>query len=246
MPAYNAAETVERTYRDIPKEIVDEVILVDDCSQDATVEVAKKLGLTTIVHAENRGYGANQKTCYRAALEHGAQIIVMVHPDYQYDPHLILPLSSLLAEGLYDVVLGSRILGGDALRGGMPLWKYVSNRFLTFIQNLFLGSKLSEFHTGYRAFSREVLQSLPLDKNSNDFVFDNEVLAQIILKNYRVGEISCPAKYFPEASSINIKRSIIYGFGVLKVSLFGLLYRLGLFCSPIFQYSGHQTDAEKF
>jgi glycosyltransferase involved in cell wall biosynthesis len=246
MPAYNAAETVERTYREIPKDIVDEVILVDDCSQDATVEVAKKLGLTTIVHAENRGYGANQKTCYRAALEHGAQIIVMVHPDYQYDPHLILPLCSLLTDGQDDIALGSRILGGDALRGGMPLWKYVSNRFLTFIQNLLLGSKLSEFHTGYRAFRREVLQSLPLDKNSNDFVFDNEILAQIILKNYRVGEISCPAKYFPEASSINLKRSIIYGFGVLKVSLFGLLYRLGLFCPPIFQFSGPQTDTKKF
>ncbi len=242
MPAYNAAETVERTYREIPKDIVDEVILVDDCSRDATVEVAKKLGLTTIVHAENRGYGANQKTCYRAALDHGAQIVVMVHPDYQYDPHLILPLCSLLADGLYDVTLGSRILGGGALRGGMPLWRYVSNRLLTLVQNLLLGSKLSEFHTGYRAFRCEVLESLPLGGNSDDFVFDNEILAQILLAGFRVGEVSCPTKYFPEASSINFRRSIMYGFGVLRVSVLGFLHRTGLSTSSLFRRPEPRTS----
>jgi glycosyltransferase involved in cell wall biosynthesis len=234
MPAYNAEKTLEKTYREIPLEFVDDVILVDDASQDRTPEVARKMGIRTIIHETNLGYGANQKTCYRAALELGADIIVMVHPDYQYTPKLIPALASMIAYGEFDAVLGSRILGVGALRGGMPLYKYISNRFLTLFENLLLNHKLSEYHTGYRAFSREVLEKLPLEKNSNDFVFDNQMLAQLIWFGYRIGEVSCPTKYFPEASSINFQRSFMYGLGVLKTSLQFRLQKWGILSSPIF------------
>jgi glycosyltransferase involved in cell wall biosynthesis len=234
MPAYNAEKTLEKTYREIPFEFVDDVILVDDASQDRTPEVARKMGIRTIIHETNLGYGANQKTCYRAALELGADIVIMVHPDYQYTPKLIPALASMIAYGEFDVALGSRILGVGALKGGMPLYKYISNRFLTLFENLLLNHKLSEYHTGYRAFSREVLERLPLEKNSNDFVFDNQMLAQLIWLGYRIGEVSCPTKYFPEASSINLRRSFIYGLGVLKTSIQFRLQKWGLRSSPIF------------
>jgi glycosyltransferase involved in cell wall biosynthesis len=225
MPAYNAARTVEQTYRELDRDAVDEVILVDDRSADATAEIARGLGIVTHVHEENRGYGANQKTCYRLALEHGADIVVMLHPDYQYDPRLVTALAGMVASGVYDCAIGSRITGGGALRGGMPYYKYVANRILTFVQNLLLGQKLSEYHTGFRAFSRELLMGLPLLENSDDFVFDNQMLAQVICFGYRIGEISCPTKYFEEASSINFTRSCRYGFGVLWTSVQGFLYR---------------------
>lgn len=234
MPAYNAELTLEQTYRDMPHDIVDEVILVDDCSTDATAAMAKRLGIVTIVHEKNLGYGGNQKTCYRAALERGADIVVMVHPDYQYDPHLILPLCAMLTAGPYDIALGSRILGGGALKGGMPVWKYIANRFLTFAQNALIGAKLSEYHTGYRAFRSEVLRTLALEKNSNDFVFDNQMLVQAHVAGYQISEISCPTKYFPEASSINFRRSMKYGFGVLGASVLGFLARTGLYRSSLF------------
>ncbi|HNX68460.1 MAG TPA: glycosyltransferase family 2 protein [Candidatus Omnitrophota bacterium] len=234
MPAYNAAKTLEKTYREIPHEYVDEVILVDDASQDETIAHAKRLGITSVAHAMNTGYGGNQKTCYRIALEKKADIVVMLHPDYQYDPRLIVAMASMVASGVYDVVLGSRILGNQTLKGGMPLYKYVSNRLLTLIQNLLMGTKLSEFHTGYRAFHRRVLEALPLHKNSDDFLFDNQMLAQCAYFNFRIGEISCPTKYFPEASSINLRRSLVYGLGVLKTSLQFRLQKLGLSRFPIF------------
>ncbi|MFY9571877.1 MAG: glycosyltransferase family 2 protein, partial [Blastocatellia bacterium] len=215
MPAYNAARTLERTCREIPREVVDEVLLVDDSSSDATVELAREIGLTVFLHNQNLGYGRNQKTCYREALESGADIVVMLHPDYQYSPKLLTSLAGLIASGEYDVGLGSRILGVGALRGGMPLYKYFSNRLLTLFQNVLLNYKLSEYHTGYRAFSRTVLERLPLEENSDDFVFDNEVLAQVIYFKYRIGEVSCPTRYFAEASSINFPRSVRYGLGVL-------------------------------
>jgi len=215
MPAYNAAKTVRDTYAEIPKDIVDQVILVDDASKDQTVKAAKKLGIKVIVHPKNRGYGGNQKTCYKAALASGADIVIMLHPDYQYTPKLIAPMAHLLASGLYDVVLGSRILGGQALQGGMPLYKYVSNRFLTLVQNILIGAKISEYHTGYRAFTREVLETVPIEKNSDDFVFDNQMLSQIHFFGFKIAEITCPAKYFPEASSINFLRSSVYGLGCL-------------------------------
>ncbi len=235
MPAYNAEKTLERTYREIPFEFVDDVILVDDASRDRTSETAKTIGIRTIVHESNLGYGANQKTCYRAALELGADIIIMVHPDYQYTPKLIPAMASMIAYGEFDVVLGSRILGVGALLGGMPLYKYISNRFLTLFENLLLNHKLSEYHTGYRAFSREILERLPLEHNSNDFLFDNQMLAQIIWFGYRIGEVSCPTKYFPEASSINFRRSLTYGLGVLKTSLQFRLQKWGILSTPIFQ-----------
>ncbi len=218
MPAYNAAETLEQTYSEVPHEFVDEVILVDDASKDSTALIARKLGITTIVHLENRGYGGNQKTCYSAALAHGADVVVMLHPDYQYTPKLLTAMASLIAVGQYDVVLGSRILCGSALAGGMPRYKYIANRLLTLTQNVLLGAKLSEYHSGYRAFSREVLENLPLEENSDDFVFDNQMLTQAHYFGFRMGEISCPARYFDEASSINFRRSVTYGLGVLRTA----------------------------
>ena len=219
LPAYNAEKTLEKTYNDIPFDIVDNVLLVDDKSSDNTVKLAERIGIQTFIHDKNYGYGRNQKTCYREALRQKADIIVMVHPDYQYTPKLITAMASMIAFDVYDVVLGSRIIGGDALKGGMPVYKYISNRFLSASQNLLLGSKLSEFHTGYRAFSRKVLESVPLNSNSDDFIFDNEMLTQIIYFGYRVGEISCPTKYFKEASSIDFLSSIKYGMGVLVTSI---------------------------
>lgn len=234
LPAYNAEKTLEMTYREIPFDIVDDVILVDDASSDRTAEVAGSLGIRTIIHPENRGYGGNQKTCYREALALGGDIIIMLHPDYQYTPKLIPAMAYLIESGEFDTVLGSRILSGGALRGGMPFYKYVANRVLTLLQNILLGQKLSEYHTGYRAFRREVLESLPLDENSEDFVFDNQMLSQIIYFGFSVGEISCPARYFPEASSINFRRSVTYGFGVLATSLSYFLQKRGLMHSPLF------------
>src|SRR5499427_7425229 len=217
LPAYKAELTLERTYRSIPVDIVDTVLLVDDASTDRTVDKARELGIKTFVHHRNMGYGANQKTCYTEALKAGADIIVMVHPDYQYEPRLITAMAAMIASGVYEVVLGSRILGNTARRGGMPIWKYVANRALTVIQNLMLGAKLSEYHTGYRAFSRSLLERLPIERNSDDFVFDNQMLAQIIWLGVPIGEVTCPAKYMPEASSINFRRSVKYGLGCLKV-----------------------------
>jgi glycosyltransferase involved in cell wall biosynthesis len=228
LPAYNAAKTLEMTYREIPFEFVDDVVLVDDASRDDTAEVAKRLGIHTVIHQENLGYGGNQKTCYRTALGLGADIVVMLHPDYQYTPHLITAMASMIAYGEFDAVLASRILGIGALKGGMPIYKYVANRFLTLAENLLISHKLSEYHTGYRAFSREILERLPLDLNSDDFIFDNQMLAQVVWAGYRIGEVSCPTKYFAEASSINFRRSVIYGLGVLKTALQFRLCRMGL------------------
>ena len=234
MPAYNAEKTLEMTYNEIPFEIVDDVILVDDASRDRTSEIARKIGIHTIVHTENLGYGGNQKSCYRAALKLGADIVIMVHPDYQYTPKLIPAMASMIAYGEFDAVLGSRILGIGALQGGMPLYKYIANRFLTLFENLLLGHKLSEYHTGYRAFSREILERLPLEKNSNDFVFDNQMLAQIIWFGYRIGELTCPTKYFEDASSINFRRSVAYGLGVLKTAVQFRLHKWGIRVTSIF------------
>lgn len=229
MPAYNAGKTLEKTYQEIPRDIVDDVILTDDKSSDDTVAVAQRLGIEHIVvHEENRGYGGNQKSCYNKALEIGADIIIMVHPDYQYTPKLITPMVSLIANGVYPVVIASRILGKGALKGGMPRYKWIANRFLTLFQNIFMGQKLSEYHTGYRAYSREVLESIPYNDNSEDFVFDNQFLAQILYKGNEVAEITCPTKYFEEASSINFKRSSIYGLGVMKVSMQYFFSKLGM------------------
>jgi glycosyltransferase involved in cell wall biosynthesis len=220
MPAYNAAQTLEQTYREVPTDIVDEVILVDDCSSDETVEVARSLGIRHVIrHEENKGYGVNQKTCYRKALELGADIVIMLHPDYQYTPLLIESITYMMVNGLYPVVLASRILGNGALKGGMPHYKYFFNRCLTWFQNIMTGQKLSEYHTGYRAFTREVLEKVPFMRNSDDFVFDNQMLAQIIYADFDIGEITCPTKYFPEASSINFRRSCRYGLGVLRTSV---------------------------
>jgi glycosyltransferase involved in cell wall biosynthesis len=238
MPAYNAFKTLVMTFDEIPRDIVDEVILVDDASRDDTAVKARELGIHTIIHAKNIGYGGNQKTCYREALSRGADVVVMLHPDYQYSPRLITAMASMVVSGHYDVVLGSRILGGQALKGGMPRYKYIANRVLTLVENLALGAKLSEYHTGFRAFSREVLETLPLHENSNDFVFDNEILAQAVYFGFRIGEISCPTKYFDDASSINFRRSVKYGFGVLATSLKFLLQRWGVVRSPIFEASG--------
>lgn len=235
LPAYNAAKTLEMTVREIP-DVVDECILVDDNSRDETAEVARRLGLIVEVHPRNRGYGGNQKTCYAKALEHGADVVVMLHPDYQYTPLLVTPMATMIAYGVYDIALGSRILGGGALRGGMPVYKYVANRFLTAFQNLMMGAKLSEYHTGFRAFSKEVLLSLPLDRDSDDFIFDNQFLAQAIYNGARIGEISCPTKYFAEASSINFRRSSIYGLGVLKTSIEFRFAKLGLYNPPYLDF----------
>ena len=240
LPAYNAARTLEKTVAEIPADIVDDMILVDDYSKDETVAVAQRLGLKVFRHEKNYGYGGNQKTCYAEALRLNADIIVMLHPDYQYEPRLVLPIAAMIASETYDVVLGSRVLGGTARSGGMPLYKYISNRLLTFAENLLVGAKLSEYHTGYRAFSSEVLRTLPLQANSNDFTFDNEMLAQAIFFGFRIGEISCPTKYFPEASSISLRRSIRYGFGVLWTSLRFRIQKLGLMSFSIFHKSDYK------
>ena len=229
LPAYNAAKTLEMTYREIPFDIVDDVVLVDDHSRDDTSAVGRELGIKHVIrHDRNRGYGGNQKTCYRAALDLGADIVIMLHPDYQYTPKLIPSMAYLIANDVYHVVLGSRILGKGARRGGMPLYKYIANRGLTFIQNLLVGQKLSEYHTGYRAFSRTVLEAIDIDKNSDDFVFDNQMLSQIIMKDFEIAEVTCPTKYFDDASSINFRRSTIYGIGVLWTSLQHRLHTMGV------------------
>lgn len=240
MPAYNAEQTLRRTYDEVMAQgIVDTVVLVDDASQDRTTEVAESLPeMVVLRHAENRGYGANQKSCYRLALEHGADIVIMVHPDYQYTPLLIPAMAGMIASGLYHCVLGSRILGGQALTGGMPVWKYVSNRGLTIAENLLMGAHLSEYHTGYRAFSRELLERLDLSRNSDDFVFDNQMLAQVLWHGCTIAEISCPARYFPEASSINFARSVRYGLGCLHTALAFRLAKWGLIKSTLFPSGG--------
>ena len=235
LPAFNAAETLETTIREIPMDVVDELVLVDDGSSDQTAAVSRGLGIPTIVHAENRGYGANQKTCYREALDRGADVVVMLHPDYQYSPRLVPAMASMVATGQYDVVLGSRVLGRGALKGGMPVYKYASNRFLTLVENVLLDRKLSEYHTGYRAFSRSALEALPLEKNSDDFVFDNQILVQAVWLDLEIGEIACPASYFPEASSINVQRSITYGLGVLAAAAKYRLARMGLVKPALFE-----------
>jgi glycosyltransferase involved in cell wall biosynthesis len=242
MPAYNAARTIERTTREIPMDLVDEIVVTDDASRDETVEVARRLGLRTLVHDRNRGYGGNQKTCYTEALRLGADVVVMLHPDYQYTPRLLPAMIGLVTDGPFDVVLGSRVLGGRALAGGMPTYKYVFNRLLTAAQNLLCRAKLSEYHTGYRAFTREVLESLPLLENSDDFVFDNQMLAQILLAGFEIGEISCPAAYFEEASSINFRRSVRYGLGVLVTSLQAYAHRKGLAKVRLFDPAGRRLD----
>lgn len=240
LPAYNAARTLERTVSEIPPGIVDETLLVDDASSDDTVAVAQQLGLVCIVHEQNRGYGANQKTCYREAIARGADIVVMLHPDYQYSPKLIGAMAWLAASDEYDVILGSRILGRGAIAGGMPRYKYFFNRVLTAVENLILGLKLSEYHTGYRTFTREVLERLPLHECSDDFVFDNQMLAQAYHFGFRIGEISCPTRYHPEASSINFRRSVVYGVGVLVTSLRYRLHRLGLHHDRLFSSGGRK------
>lgn len=237
MPAYNAQETLKKTHQEVMQQgCVDFVVVVDDCSRDKTVEVARDLPNTILhCHSVNTGYGGNQKTCYRLALENGADIVIMVHPDYQYTPQLIPAMASMIANGLYHVVLGSRILGGYALKGGMPIWKYIPNRFLTAAENILLGAKLSEYHTGYRAFSKEILEKVPLQCNSDDFIFDNQMLAQILWRNYQIAEISCPTKYFPEASSINFLRSCRYGLGCLSVAIQYRLAKWGWMKPAIFK-----------
>ena len=234
MPAYHAGRTLEATWRDLPHDIVDQVVVVDDASDDDTVAVARALGLDVILHPHNMGYGANQKTCYKEALARSADIVVMVHPDYQYDPRLVTAMAGMVASGIYDMVIGSRILGSGALRGGMPLYKYVSNRMLTLVENWLTGAKLSEYHTGYRAFRREVLERLPLSANSDDFVFDNQILAQAIVGRYGIGEVSVPTRYFAEASSIGFRRSVGYGFGVIGTTLLAFLARTGLYRHGLF------------
>ncbi|HEY0049660.1 MAG TPA: glycosyltransferase family 2 protein [Pyrinomonadaceae bacterium] len=246
MPAYNAEKTLSQTVAEIPRDIVDEILLVDDASTDKTVLKSCELELITFQHQRNFGYGRNQKTCYREALSRGADIVVMVHPDYQYSPHLIVPISAMIAYGEYDVVLASRILGKGAVAGGMPVYKYVANRFLTLAQNLLMSQKLSEYHTGFRAFRREVLENLPLEANSDDFVFDNEMIAQAFYFGYRVGEISCPTRYFEDASSINFSRSVKYGLGVLATSLKFRLHRSGIFKNKLFRERGQKALPEYY
>ena len=242
LPAYNAARTLEKTYAEIPADIVDDVILVDDKSADNTTDVAQRLGIKHAFHTRNLGYGGNQKTCYSLALREGADIVVMVHPDYQYSPKLITAMAAMIASGHYDVVLGSRILGGRSLKSGMPFYKYVSNRFLTFFQNVLMGQKLSEYHTGLRAFSREVLLALPLLENDDDFIFDNEMLVQALAFGFHIGEISCPTRYMEEASSISFRRSVKYGFGVLYNSLQYRLWKWGIHRCPFLDPGGRKLD----
>jgi glycosyltransferase involved in cell wall biosynthesis len=241
MPAYNAEKTLEMTVQEL-SDVVDIKILVDDSSKDQTAVLSRKLGILTFVHDANYGYGRNQQTCYREALAAGADIVVMVHPDYQYTPSLVPAMAGMVASGVYDMVLGSRILGAGALRGGMPFYKYVANRLLTAFQNLFLGVKLSEYHTGFRAFSRQLLETLPLLENSDDFVFDNQMIAQAVMFGFRIGEISCPTKYFEEASSINFKRSVEYGFGVLATTAGFVAQKLGLIRAPRFGATGRKVN----
>ncbi len=236
LPAYNAAKTLEQTYREIPFDLVDDVVLVDDASRDNTLDLAKSLGIShAIRHERNKGYGGNQKTCYRKALELGADIVVMLHPDYQYTPKLLPAMISVIGSDVYPVVFGSRILGNGALQGGMPIYKYIANRLLTLVQNLLLGEKLSEYHTGYRAFSREVLQSIDLEACNDDFIFDNEMVSQIFYKGFRIAEVTCPTKYFDEASSINFSRSVKYGLGCLRVSIVYRLCKWGLMRSSLYR-----------
>jgi len=242
LPAYNAEKTLEKTLAALEREVIDDLVLVDDCSLDRTVAIALRLGLHVIRHKRNMGYGANQKTCYRVALERGADIVIMVHPDYQYAPELVPAMAWLIASGPFDVVLGSRILGTGALEGGMPRYKYVANRFLTAFQNVLLGHKLSEYHTGYRGFSREVLEKLPLGENDNDFIFDNQMLAQVIYFGFRIGELTCPTRYAAESSSINFRRSVAYGLGVLKTSLQFRLNKMGWHSFSIFSSHGSKLQ----
>lgn len=244
MPAYNAEKTLRKTVAEIPLDVVDGLLLVDDASRDATVQLAATLGIPTFIHRQNYGYGRNQKTCYRQALKMCADVVVMLHPDYQYTPRLITAMASMIAEGEFDVVLGSRILGVGALAGGMPLYKFLANRALTCFQNLVQGHKLSEYHTGYRAFTREVLTTLPLEANSDDFVFDNQVLAQAMFFGYRIGEISCPTRYFEDASSINFQRSVRYGLGVLRTAIEYRLNRWGWLRTRIFSRGEHLLRLE--
>lgn len=244
LPAYRAERTLSACYEAIPFGVVDEVLLVDDASDDATVREARRLGIPTHVHPTNQGYGANQKTCYRQALDRGADIVVMLHPDYQYEPRLITAMAGMVASGVYDIVLGSRLLGNTALAGGMPLYKWLANQVLTFIQNRLMGIRLSEYHTGYRAFSRRVLDSLPLLANSDDFLFDNQVLTQAAAFDFRIGEVSCPTKYFPEASSIDLYRSVIYGLGVIGNSVQYRLWRMGLSHPKLFTRDPKATLTE--
>ena len=235
LPAYNAAKTLEKTYNEIPSDIVDEVVLVDDSSKDDTIEVGRRIGIKHIIkHDKNKGYGGNQKSCYNKALELGADIVIMLHPDYQYTPLLIPSMSHIIASGLYPVVLGSRILGKGALNGGMPIYKYIFNRFLTLIENILLNQKLSEYHTGYRAFSKDVLMAINYNNNNDDFIFDNEMLSQIFMKGYEIAEITCPTKYFEEASSINFSRSLKYGLGVLRVAIIHRLHKWGIVKSKLY------------
>jgi len=240
LPAYNAAKTLQRTHLEIPANIVDSIILVDDCSADDTVKIAKELNIDTVVHSENKGYGGNQKTCYREAIKKGADIVIMLHPDYQYSPKLLAAMAAMIAYGEYDAVLGSRILAQNAMARGMPFYKYFSNRVLTFIQNILLNQKLSEYHTGYRGFRREILEQLPLEENSDDFVFDNEMLAQIIFFDFKIGEISCPTRYEASSSSISFARSVKYGLGVLDVSLKFFLQKRFEMHSKIFDSKGQR------
>lgn len=243
LPAYNAALTLEKTYNEIPFDIVDDVIFVDDASKDNSVDVAKSLGIKHIIeHSENKGYGGNQKSCYNKALSLDADIIVMLHPDYQYTPKLIPSMVNLIAQEMYDVVLGSRILGKGALKGGMPIYKYIANRILTLVQNILVSQKLSEYHTGYRVFSKEVLETINYNINSDDFVFDNQMLSQIIYANFNIGEVSCPTKYFPEASSINIKRSAEYGIGVLWTSVKHFFQRIGIAKYKLYELKGNRKN----
>ena len=245
MPAYNAARTLRYVYEEVPKDVVDEIILVDDASNDSTVDIAHELSITCFVHQSNIGYGANQKTCYARALELGADVVVMVHPDYQYTPKLITAMAGMVTSGVYDAVLGSRVLGSGAVPQGMPFYKFVANRVLTAIQNICLSRKLSEYHTGFRAFSRKVLVNLPLGENSNDFVFDNEMITQLIFFDYKIGEISCPAKYFEDASSIGLVSSIRYGFGVLRTTALFLISKSGIWQAKIFKTDGQRLNVRR-
>ena len=243
MPAYNAARTLEQTVGELDRTVADDLILVDDASHDETVRLARQLGLHCVVHPRNRGYGGNQKTCYAEALARGADIVVMVHPDYQYSPRLLPAMAGLVASGHFDCVLGSRILGVGARKGGMPLWRYVANRALTFAENMLLGYKLSEYHSGYRAFSRKLLETLPLEENSDDFVFDNQMLAQTLWFGFDIGEVTCPTRYFAEASSISFARSVKYGFGVLGMAVSYRLARLGLRHTRVLSATGRRLGA---